>query len=245
MELMLTPSLSLFRWARNDSYSATLTNASAGLYAFVFDGFRINPLITWPRIQLQYILTETAGQLNLYSIPVYPRALESIIIIQGWKYVDPANHLVLKVGVGTADGSWSADGQFVAGTGNEKVFFRLSSQAIVDGNVSPAKVGASVSSSASVVFANPAVVAQLNSRYQGGVSASLIEVSFPAGANDIFYDPTIGSGDSPYSPSAPPAEDILPIVFGVLGAFIAVLIIIVLAVYFTRSRPGYDKVGAQ
>jgi len=150
--------------------------------------------------------------------------------------------LVLKLALGTATGSWSAEGQLTAGSGDGKVYFHLEKEAIVDGVVSPVKIGAIVNSSAAVAFGNADIAFQLSSRYQGEASCQIIEVEFPAGAASITYDPTMGSGDSPFEPAPPTQANVLPIVLGVVGAAVVVLVVIVVIIYFGNRR-GYSEVA--
>lgn len=62
-----------------------------------------------PKIQLQYVVTEVAGTLNvLDGVPVFPKALESIVVIDGWPYESLDNTLTLKLAIGSAESSWSS-----------------------------------------------------------------------------------------------------------------------------------------
>jgi len=227
-------------WNFNTSESDLITNKTAGLYGFVFDGSRI--IQGWPTVQLQYIITEVGGELSLLNgVFVFPRAIESLILIDDWRYQNTANSLVLKVAVGTVQGSWVADGQITGGSGDGKVYFLFSKDVSVNGTMQPAKIGAIVTVDATVAFSNPNVAAQLNTKYQKEASCQVIEVILPAGANKIIYDPTMGSGEFPYG--SPPTTDsnVVAIVLGIVGSLVVVVIVVVLIVMFGK-RPTYTAV---
>jgi len=74
------------------------------------------------------------------------------------------------------------------------VYTKFSNQAVV--NASPQKVQVSdfADVAASDTFGGD-VTAQLNAKYNGAAVAKLTTVTFPAGAENIVYDPSTGSGD--------------------------------------------------
>jgi hypothetical protein len=233
--------LSALGWGYNGTASNKLTNKTAGLYAFVFDGTRL--VFNWPTVQLQYIITQIAGELNIFDgVSVYPKSLESIVLIDDWRYKNTSNHLVLKLALGTLKGSWTTDGQLTAGNGAGKVYFHLEKEAIIDGVLTPVKIGAKINATADVAFQNADITVQLNSKYASEAACEIIEIEFPPGATSIVYDPTMGSGDSPFEPVPPQPSNVLPIVLGVVGASVVVILVVVIILY-CGQRQGYTTVA--
>jgi len=233
-------SLRAFAWTYNAGDSNTLTNSTAGIYVFVYDGNTLPPSSL--QVQLQYIVTTVGGVLNvLDGVLVTPRAVESVISISGWPYEDPENHLSLRTAVGSVQGSWSSSGLLVAGGGDGAVYFRFSGKAQIDGSLKTVTVGAAVLGD-STTFGNPYVTAQLQGRYSGNAAVHTVDVDFPAGASIIIYDPAMGSGSSPY-PADDSSNSNLSLIIG-LSVGLGVLVIIVVIVFgvFVAKRAGYDTV---
>jgi len=229
-------------WTFNVTASNLLTNASAGLYAFVYDG---RPPLSPLKVQIQYILTQTGGVLNMLNgVPVYPRALETIIIVSGWQYADPANRLSLYIAIGSVSASWTAVGLLTGGsTSDDKIYFRLAPEATVNGRLVSVDIGVTVTASLSETFLNGPVVAQLNSRYKGQASCQIVEVVFPQNAGLIIYDPTMGNGDSPF-PDDPPYGTNPPVavILSVVGCILIVLIIVVVIISCRGRYHEYEEV---
>jgi len=225
--------------------STLLTNPSAGLYAFVVDGKQsgIFPPPSQPglRVQLQYILSETAGTINILGgLPVYPNSVESIVVISGWNYASLDNYLSLFIAVGTGTTKWSVDGQLKTGGGDNKVYFRVAKEAFVGGVKSPVKIGAVVTADITATFQNPNVQLQLVSKYKHSAECKIVEVSFLPGADLIVYDPTMGSGESPYDGSTPD-DSALIVGLGIGGCLLllVVAVVIIFAWYYRRRYATY------
>lgn len=228
-------------WTYNITASNSMTNSTAGIYAFVFDGRKL--LSAFPHIQLQFVVTELAGVLNLLEggVLVVPRALESIVIIEGWTYANPDNYLTLRTVVGSLQGSWTANGQITAGSGDSAVYYRFAETVWVDGKVVPAKISGKVTGDISKSFESAEVVAQLTGRYSVSASCEIVDVDFPVGAQLIVYDPTMGSGESPYPNNASNSDQGLVIGLSVAGALLVVIVVIA-AIVFARKRGNYQNV---
>jgi len=85
-------------------------------------------------------------------------------------------------------------------------------------------------------FANPSIVAQLRSRYQAGASCQLVDIVFPPGANYIVYDPTMGAGESPFSPAADSTSSLLLIILlPSIGGVLLIAGIVGLLIYFNKK----------
>jgi len=244
-----TVTLDTVRWAYSYTASAALSNSSQGIYAYVFIG--TSKLFT--SIQLQYIVSEVGGTLDLFDgVMVVPKAVESIIVINGWKYSNISNYLLLQIAVGTTSSYWSIDGQIQSSKKGNDTFFRLVDKAYVDGvvekaNISEATKSVNISNAfPSQVFAN--VIKQLNSVYGNNAEAWLLNVQFPAGKSNITYDPTMGVGSSPFTPttSAPIVVDDenngLLIGLSVGGTIFVIVVVALVTIIYKTQKREYVKI---
>jgi len=208
-------------------------NPAPGLYGVSFQGVRLfNPLV----VTVTFVSSGVIGRINLANAIVTPKSLESIIEIANYPYTNPSNTLTLVMVCGTGSATAEAGGSvtLTSGTGDSAVFFALSKQAIVDGVAKDLTISAFGSADIAATFENNDVTAQLNAKYLGQAQAKIVNVTFPAGALNILYDPTIGVGQ--------PAEEgtmsywwIAILVCGILLIAIAVVAIIV---WSRRKRDG-------
>ena len=134
-----------------------------------------------------------------------------------------------------------SDGQITAGSGDSAVYYRFAETAWVDGKVVPAKISGKVTGDISKSFESAEVVAQLTGRYSLSASCEIVDVDFPAGSQVIVYDPTMGSGESPYSNNASNSNQGLVIGLSVGGALLVVIVVIA-AIVFARKRGNYQNV---
>jgi len=193
-------------------------------------------------VQLQYIVTKAAGVINIIDgIPVFPKALESIVIIDGWQYASQENQLALRIAIGTADSTWTSDGQLISGSGDGQVFFRMATNVQADGKMSPVQISGKTSVAVDGAFKNPLVEAQLKSRYQGSASCQIVDILFPPGASYIVYDPTMGSGQSPFSPTET-NNNVLVISVAVSGSIAIVLAIGAFIIYKRNKKSAYTTI---
>jgi len=165
---------------------------------------------------------------------VYPKSVETIVVISGWNYASQQNSLSLFIAVGTGSTEWSVDGQLKTGLGDDKVYFRLSKEAFINGVKSPVQIGGVVSADISATFQNPNVQVQLVSRYKKSAECKIVEVCFTPGAERIVYDPTMGSGDSPFD--APQNDSALIIGLSIGGCMLLLVIAGVIIVTWYRRR---------
>eukprot|EP01124_Arcella_intermedia_P021594 TRINITY_DN3049_c0_g1_i1.p1 TRINITY_DN3049_c0_g1~~TRINITY_DN3049_c0_g1_i1.p1 ORF type:complete len:380 (+),score=35.34 TRINITY_DN3049_c0_g1_i1:77-1216(+) len=233
--IVTTTQLSLLTFEYDAATSSSLTNSTLGIYAFVINGAHLWKNV---RIQLRYIVTEEGGQLDILGgLPIVPKSLESLILIDDYPYEHPNNTLTLVTAAATGEGVWESNTQFVSGSGAEKVFFHVASKALVDGALVDVVVGGhsvgKVETSFSMILWN-----QIRRKY-ANAQAQIVSVQFPAGAKGIVYDPTIGSGESPYDDV--PGSNVLAIVLGVVGGLVLVSLVIALVVY--KNRAEYESVS--
>lgn len=129
------------------------------------------------------------------------------------------------------------DGQIVGGSDSEAVFFRVAKQAQIDGKLKDTKISVETSADVEATFANSGVVAQLSARYGKSASCGVFVVQFPAGAKEIVYDPTMGSGEDPFEESQRTG-----LIVGItLGCVIVVVIVTVAVVAWYRKRAAYQS----
>jgi len=129
----------------------------------------------------------------------------------------------------------TTDGQIVAGSGDNQIFFHLAKNVQADGKMTDVEIGGAVTGSLEADFANPSIVAQLRSRYQAGATCQLVDILFPPGANYIVYDPTMGAGESPFSAPAGSGSNLLLIVLlPSIGGVIIIAAVVGLVIFFKR-----------
>jgi len=160
--------------------------------------------------------------------------------IINWDYKNNSNTLTLRIAVGSAQFSASANGQIKSGTGIDQVYFRAASTAffIASGKTNSVSV-AVLSSKNFTAIGFPDLAAQLQLRYGAQASLNIYEITFPPGALNIAYDPTIGAGESPYDESS--NGWIIALIVCVLVGL--VLIGVAIVAFFTfRRRTNYNAI---
>jgi len=78
-------------------------------------------------------------------------------------------------------------------------FFTLDHTASVGGTASPVTISGFVDGQGTASLQNDALAAQVTGKYGAAASVKLVSVTFPAGATNIVYDPSIGAGATPPS----------------------------------------------
>jgi len=144
-------------------------------------------------IALTFVVSDVVGVIDLADATVTPKSLESIVSISNWPYQDVENTLTLVMAVAT--GEAHVKGKIVtSGSDASKVYFSLASQATVQGSKQDVTVSAFSSGEfSSTIDSN--CEAQLKAVYGSKSQVQLVHVTFPAGAADILYDPTLGAGE--------------------------------------------------
>jgi len=150
--------------------------------------------------ELTFVVTDVTGVLEGGAV-VVPKSLETIVTVSNWPYKSTQNSLSLVMGVAT--GSSSYDGSvLVSGSGFNKVYFQVANEAVVDGSKKGVTVSAFTKSDLTTNFDDSSIETQLQGKYSGNVDVNLVTVTFPAGAANIEYDPSIGAGATPPNSSA-------------------------------------------
>lgn len=145
-------------------------------------------------IEITFLLSEIKGKVSLADAVVVPKSLESVVSIKNWPYKDAANTLSLVIVVAT--GSFTAKGSAIVSGSNEddQVYFALSTKATVGGKVEDVSVSGYSNAEFDASFSNDNIKAELTGVYGANYQVKQVKVTFPAGAQDILYDPTIGAG---------------------------------------------------
>jgi len=147
-------------------------------------------------ISITYVVSSVTGVLTYADAIVSPKSFETIIEIDNWPYQTDENYLTLIAAVATGSGTASGNA-YLYGSGTTSVYFRVGASAVVDGTISPVSHNGYSSFDyygyLSYYRSTP-IYAKLEGRFQASVSVNLINISFPAGASNIVYDPDTGSG---------------------------------------------------
>jgi len=152
-------------------------------------------------IKISFIYSDVVGVLNVVGTAVVtPKTLESVISIQNYPYANNGNSLRLNLGIGSAAGSVSVQGQvthLVSGNGQSGTFLTLDHVASVNGAATPVSISAFTDGQGQLNFGNSYLQGQVVGKYGAGASFKFVSVTFPAGASNIIYDPSIGAGANP------------------------------------------------
>jgi hypothetical protein len=148
-------------------------------------------------VEITYLASRHAGIVGgegIQDMPVVPGSLESIVKIKNYPYKSQQNQISLVMAVATGSASVSKSGRALY-SGDKAVYFSMSKHAFIGDQ----KVSVDVSTFASGDFedvANSNLQLQLQGKYGADGSIKIVKVSFPPGASDIVYDPSIGAGIS-------------------------------------------------
>eukprot|EP01125_Pyxidicula_operculata_P000882 TRINITY_DN10779_c0_g1_i1.p1 TRINITY_DN10779_c0_g1~~TRINITY_DN10779_c0_g1_i1.p1 ORF type:complete len:377 (-),score=65.18 TRINITY_DN10779_c0_g1_i1:55-1185(-) len=227
------------KWDRDDALSRSLSNYSAGIYVIVFTTTKGSV-----NIQLQYVVVRKPGIINntfVGSITMVPKSIESIITITGWGYKNSSNYLALRVGVAGAKGSLQKSGQISFGSGTSRTFFYFSKSVYVDSKLTSVGAIAVEQVNISKAFGLTAFSLQAQSKYGSDGGCFIVEIPFPAGANSITYDPTTGTGDSPYDDIQNPSN--LGLIVGLVVTAVILICAVIGVTVYLRRRSGYAPVA--
>lgn len=108
----------------------------------------------------------------------------------------------------------------------------------------PVEISGRASANLEATFENSNVVAQLRGRYAAGATCQIIEISFPAGAAHIVYDPTMGAGQSPFSPSGPSDGKLSTTTIVIIACSVfAVLVVCGIIIFVVKRQAGYSTIA--
>jgi hypothetical protein len=157
-------------------------------------------------VEFVFFISDILGKVELgngVTATVTPKTLESVVVIKNWNYADKANTLSLVYG--TVTGAMAESGSVVAGTGNiltagsgnNQVYAQYARTASINGASGNVVINHAAAGDISLIIEDGNNTAVLTAVYKGigGVQGKYTTITFPAGASDIVYDPTIGSGD--------------------------------------------------
>jgi len=184
-------------------------------------------------ITITYAVSAVVGVINPGNVVVTPTSIESFVEIQGYSYATSTNYLNLTVYVAYISESAALSGTATtlttSSTGPDQIYVNFQGTATVNGN----SQGVTVSGLADVVETStlPGYFSgQLASHGSLSASARQVQISFPAGASDITYDPSTGFGAPPGSGSSGLSGGaIAGIVIGIL-VFVALVVGVVVLV---------------
>jgi len=143
-------------------------------------------------VYITFLVSDQVGVVSLGGAVVTPKVLESVIEISSYPYQSSTNTLTLVMVAATGSGTADTT-SLVSGSGVNQVYFAVNSTAVVDSKTQSVTV---TSSSAAIADLNNDVLsAKLTGLYTSNYNVQIFNVTFPAGASDIVYDPTTGSGE--------------------------------------------------
>jgi hypothetical protein len=159
-------------------------------------------------ITITALFSQVLGLLNVVGAPVVtPKSLETTVNILNYPYQSRSNALRLNLVIGTGQSNFSLQGSLTitSGNGTNANYVYVSNQVVADGNVQ----SATLSVSSQQTTGSMQIDNELVARYQGQQTFTKVSIQFPAGANNITFDPTAGAGTPP---------QVLGVVTGASGA---------------------------
>eukprot|EP01120_Amphizonella_sp_Union-15-10_P003496 TRINITY_DN13911_c0_g1_i1.p1 TRINITY_DN13911_c0_g1~~TRINITY_DN13911_c0_g1_i1.p1 ORF type:complete len:421 (+),score=80.29 TRINITY_DN13911_c0_g1_i1:47-1264(+) len=153
-------------------------------------------------VYFTFAVSSVVGVLNTTdnSTIVTPKSLETIVQIAGHRYLSPENTLTLEMVIGSGAATFENNGTFViykVGTHlNNTVFFILTSKVLVNGTAATVVIS-NFTKAVSVedAFEDDDIIEDIIEEvYETTAQAHYVGITFPAGADNILYDPTTGAG---------------------------------------------------
>jgi len=172
------------------------------------------------KVSFTFLVSSVAGILN-GNIPVVPKSLETVVAISSYPYKNAANSLSLVMGIGYGGANLTTTRKTVYSQGSE-VYFSLNDKVTVGGEVHQASISGYTYADVDTEVDNNNFKSQLQGRYSNEWSFNIVKVTFPPGADNIVYDPSMGNGNSAFDSSAPVVLS-SSFVLVVLLAFVLVL----------------------
>lgn len=146
-------------------------------------------------VGLTFVASSVAGILNQTDAAVGPKSFESILQVQNYPYASSANSLSLLIGVGTGQASLSGSGHsIISVNGTSQVFFSAAAQVTTENGNVDATVTVTANATEYIDAVDSYFYEQLTAKYGASASYHIVKVTFPAGAANIIYDPTVGAG---------------------------------------------------
>jgi len=178
-------------------------------------------------VAVNFVVTDAIGVLNVVGNPVVtPKSMETIIEINNFPYINTGNSIRLTIVVASEAANVTATANFLYlthGNGTGKGYSAFGKVALTDNVVQGVNVVA-IDGTLNDIVDTPNIQAQIQARYNVAAAVKKIQVTFPAGAKAIVYDPAIGVGDAPIgaTPVTSAGSLIAPSLF-LLVAFILAL----------------------
>ena len=173
-------------------------------------------------LSIAFFLSNVIGKLNIGDTVMTPRSIESIIRITDYVYANATNKLVLFMAAAHGQSNFSASGDIITtGALLEQVYVQLaaSCQVAASANVmtgeNRAVVTSSWSSNSTIkdLIQGSDFYASINAKFNNNWDIRTINITFPANASNIIYDPTLGSGRSTAAAPSNTASAALPSLF--------------------------------
>ena len=156
-------------------------------------------------LEVTWFISQVTGMVNLGNTTITPRMIESVIRISNYTYANEDNHLRLKILAAHGGIQVSAQGNTLeTGEGLEKMYVRLATTCHVVPNGRafwgiPHGVVVSAwkrAQNLKQLILKSRAKNYLNAKWGSNWDVMVATVDFPAGATDIVYDPTLGTGQS-------------------------------------------------
>jgi len=141
------------------------------------------------KLAITFAISNHVGVLSLAGAIVTPKVIESIVEIKNYAYKDSKNTLTLVMVGATGSGS-ASNNVLITGSGSSKVYLRMNTTAIINNG----NADVSIATSTAVVD-DQGFNLLLKKKFSQSLTIQWYNVTFPAGASDITYDPSVGSGE--------------------------------------------------
>jgi hypothetical protein len=193
------------------------------------------------KITITYAVSAVVGVISPGNTVITPTSIESYVEISNYPYASSSNYLNLTIFVGYVSESAAVSGTTTLTTssnGPDQIYVNFAGTATINGITRGVTVSG-MADSYSTANLPGYFGSQLATHASLTASARQVIVSFPAGASDIEYDPTIGFG-APAGSAGLSGGAIAGIVIGcVVGVALIVIIIVVVTKKGGSKKKGW------
>jgi hypothetical protein len=157
-------------------------------------------------LTLTVLTSDVTGILNLPGHPIIvPKAIELVLEITNFPYQDSKNKVQLVMGVASAKAKTNGPvhgSLYFGNTHTTSTYIDFNSHAQTDGKLTAVSISANATTNIAASVTD-LVSAIINGKFQASAEAKIIKILFNSpGAQNIVYDPTLGSGSSPSNSGA-------------------------------------------
>jgi len=186
------PIITSLQWTPIGGMSYTSSyNVSGDLKTLTFSG--ISNAKPGLKVEFNHLIANVAGHLEDGTI-LTPKSVESFLEIKNYPYANQNNNLTIVFGIGLG-GVKASKYAHVLRSEDGTMYASVSKEVTISGIKHSVTISEYTAGQISDT-GNSEFSTQLTAKYGKKAAFRLVRVTFPAGASDIMYDPTIGTGSA-------------------------------------------------